>query len=180
MLLKEGEDVSRDEVLAKLVKIHYERNDVGFARGKFRVRGDSFEVWPAYEDYVLRVSLWGDQVEEIVKVDPVTLEVVARLSIVAVYTAHHFTPRGCIERSQVEIADEWTARGRMGPRASLEAFRLRQRTQYVMEMPPRIGVLPAASRTTRAFCPGADRVSRRTLCWISSLRISWCSLTSRT
>jgi excinuclease ABC subunit B len=61
VLIKEGDEVSRDEVFAKLVKIHYERNDIGFVRGKFRVRGDSFEVWPAYDDYAVRVSLWGDR-----------------------------------------------------------------------------------------------------------------------
>ena len=75
VLLKQGDDISRDEVFAKLVKIHYERNDIGFARGKFRVRGDSFEVWPAYDDYAVRVSLWGDQVEEIVKIDVLTQEI---------------------------------------------------------------------------------------------------------
>ncbi|MBC7294556.1 MAG: DEAD/DEAH box helicase family protein, partial [Thermoleophilia bacterium] len=70
VLLREGTEINREEVLAKLVKIHYERNDVAFARGKFRVRGESFEVWPAYDEYAVRVSLWGDEVEEIVQVDP--------------------------------------------------------------------------------------------------------------
>jgi len=127
VLLKEGDDVSRDEVFAKLVRIHYERNDVGFARGKFRVRGDSFEVWPAYDDFAVRVSLWGDQVEEIVKVDTVTQEVVTRLPTVAIYPATHFvTSDDAIERALGEIADELEVRvaelevqGKQ-----LEAFRL--------------------------------------------------------
>jgi excinuclease ABC subunit B len=152
VLIKEGDEISRDEVFAKLVKIHYERNDIGFVRGKFRVRGDSFEVWPAYDDYAVRVSLWGDQVEEIVKVDPVTQEIVARLPTVAVYPATHFvTSEDAIERSLGEIAAELEVRvaelevqGKQ-----LEAFRLRQRTQYDMEMLRELG-----------YCNGIENYSR--------------------
>jgi excinuclease ABC subunit B len=152
VLLKQGDDISRDEVFAKLVKIHYERNDIGFTRGKFRVRGESFEVWPAYDDYALRVSLWGDLVEEIVKVDPLTQEVVAHLSNVAVYPATHFvTSDDAIERSLHEIAQELETRvaelevqGKQ-----LEAFRLRQRTQYDMEMLRELG-----------YCNGIENYSR--------------------
>ena len=152
VLLKEGDDISRDEVFAKLVKIHYERNDIGFARGKFRVRGDSFEVWPAYDDYALRVSLWGDQVEEIVKVDPLTQEVVARLPSVAIYPATHFvTSEDAIERSLVEIAAELEVRVAEleAQGKQLEAFRLRQRTQYDMEMLRELG-----------YCNGIENYSR--------------------
>ena len=152
VLLKEGDDISRDEVFAKLVKIHYERNDIGFARGKFRVRGDSFEVWPAYDDYALRVSLWGDQVEEIVKVDPLTQEVVARLPSVAIYPATHFvTSEDAIERSLVEIAAELETRVAEleAQGKQLEAFRLRQRTQYDMEMLRELG-----------YCNGIENYSR--------------------
>ena len=152
VLLKEGEDVSRDEVLAKLVKIHYERNDIGFARGKFRVRGDSFEVWPAYDDYALRVSLWGDRVEEIVKVDPVTQEVIAHLPNVAIYPATHFvTSENAIERSLEEISAELELRVAEleAQGKQLEAFRLRQRTQYDMEMLRELG-----------YCNGIENYSR--------------------
>ncbi len=152
VLLREGEDVSRDEVLAKLVKIHYERNDVGFARGKFRVRGDSFEVWPAYDDYALRVSLWGDQVEEIVKVDTVTQEVIAHLPNVAIYPATHFvTSENAIERSLEEISAELELRVAEleAQGKQLEAFRLRQRTQYDMEMLRELG-----------YCNGIENYSR--------------------
>jgi len=152
VLLKEGEEVSRDEIFAKLVKIHYERNDIGFVRGKFRVRGDSFEVWPAYDDYAVRVSLWGDQIEEIVKVDPLTQEIVARLPNVAIYPATHFvTSENAIERSVAEIAAELEVRvaeleaqGKL-----LEAFRLRQRTNYDMEMLRELG-----------YCNGIENYSR--------------------
>ena len=152
VLLKQGDEISRDEVFAKLVKIHYERNDVGFARGKFRVRGDSFEVWPAYDDYSVRVSLWGDQVEEIVKVDPLTQEIVDHMPAVAIYPATHFvTSDDSIERSLGEIASELEVRvaelevqGKQ-----LEAFRLRQRTQYDMEMLRELG-----------YCNGIENYSR--------------------
>ena len=152
VLLKEGDDISRDEVLAKLVKIHYERNDIGFARGKFRVRGESFEVWPAYDDYALRVSLWGDLVEEIVKVDPLTQEVIARLPNVAIYPATHFvTSEDAIERSLGEIAAELETRvAELETQGKqLEAFRLRQRTQYDMEMLRELG-----------YCNGIENYSR--------------------
>ena len=152
VLLKEGDEVSRDEVFAKLVKIHYDRNDIGFTRGKFRVRGDSFEVWPAYDDYALRVSLWGDQIEEIVKVDPLTQEVIARLPNIAVYPATHFvTSENAIERSLVEIEAE--LEGRLAELEAqgkqLEAFRLRQRTNYDMEMLRELG-----------YCNGIENYSR--------------------
>ncbi len=152
VLLKEGDEVSRDEVFAKLVKIHYERNDIGFARGKFRVRGDSFEVWPAYEDYALRVRLWGDEVEEMVKVDPLTQDVVARLPNVAIYPATHFvTTEDAIERSLEEIAAELEERvAELEQKGKqLEAFRLRQRTQYDMEMLRELG-----------YCNGIENYSR--------------------
>ncbi len=152
VLLKQGDDISRDEVFAKLVKIHYERNDIGFTRGKFRVRGESFEVWPAYDDYALRVSLWGDLVEEIVKVDPLTQEVVARLSSVAIYPATHFvTSEDAIERSLAEIATELETRVAEleAQGKQLEAFRLRQRTQYDMEMLRELG-----------YCNGIENYSR--------------------
>jgi len=152
VLLKEGDEVGRDEVFAKLVKIHYERNDIGFVRGKFRVRGDSFEVWPAYDDYAVRVSLWGDQVEEIVKVDPLTQEIVARLPTVAVYPATHFvTSEDALERSMSEIAAELEVRvAELETQGKqLEAFRLRQRTQYDMEMMRELG-----------YCNGIENYSR--------------------
>jgi excinuclease ABC subunit B len=152
VLLKQGDDISRDEVFAKLVKIHYERNDIGFVRGKFRVRGESFEVWPAYDDYAVRVSLWGDQVEEIVKVDPLTQEIVDRMPAVAIYPATHFvTAEDAIERSLEEIAAELELRVAEleAQGKQLEAFRLRQRTQYDMEMLRELG-----------YCNGIENYSR--------------------
>jgi len=152
VLLKEGEEISRDQVLARLVKIRYERNDVGFTRGKFRVRGDSFEVWPAYDDYAVRVSLWGDLVEEIVKVDPLTQEVLERVPAVAIYPATHFlAEEGTLERALAEIAAELEERVAEleAQGKQLEAFRLRQRTQYDMEMLRELG-----------YCNGIENYSR--------------------
>jgi len=152
VLFKEGELIDRDEVFRKLVGIHYERNDVGFARGKFRVRGDSFEVWPAYDDNALRVTLWGDEIEEISVVNPVTQEVLRRLRSTAVYPATHFvTSADTIERSVREIGEELETRIKEldVEGKQLEAFRLRQRTQYDMEMLRELG-----------YCNGIENYSR--------------------
>jgi excinuclease ABC subunit B len=152
LLLKEGAEIDRDEVLHQLVSIHYERNDIDFSRGKFRVRGDSLEVWPAYEDLALRISLWGDEIEEIVQLDPLTQQVVARLPSVAVYPATHFvTTDDAVERAVREIGEELDARVaelEEGGKA-LEAFRLRQRTLYDMEMLRELG-----------YCNGIENYSR--------------------
>ncbi|MCZ7661559.1 MAG: excinuclease ABC subunit UvrB [Thermoleophilia bacterium] len=152
VLLKEGAEIDREDVFHKLVAIQYERNDVGFARGKFRVRGDSFEVWPAYEDLAVRVGLWGDEIEEIVKVDPLTQEVVARLPTVAIYPATHFVTAGdamerAVEQIAAELEEQVAFLESRGKR--LEAFRLRQRTQYDMEMLRELG-----------YCNGIENYSR--------------------
>ena len=152
VLLQTGQTVDRDEILRKLVDIQYERNDFEPARGKFRVRGDSFEIWPADEDTAIRVQLWGDEVEQIVRFDPVGGEVLERPRHVAVYPATHFVTSGpTIERALVEIQREldercawFDAHGKV-----LEAHRLRQRTLYDMEMLREMG-----------FCNGIENYSR--------------------
>ncbi len=152
VLLREGAEIDRSEVFAKLVAIQFERNDVGFTRGKFRVRGDSFEVWPSYEDLAVRVRLFGDEIEEIVRVDPLTQNVVGRLPAVAVYPATHFvTAEGAVERAVREIGEELEAQiGELESKGKqLEAFRLRQRTRYDMEMLREVG-----------YCSGIENYSR--------------------
>jgi len=152
VLLKAGDVIDRDAVLRKLVDIQYQRNDFEPQRGKFRVRGDSFEVWPADEDAVYRVELWGDEVESVAKVDPTTGEVLDRPPYAAVYPATHFvTNAATIEHALVEIQRELVERcawfddhGKV-----LEAHRLRQRTQYDMEMLREMG-----------FCNGIENYSR--------------------
>ena len=152
VMLHQGEQIDRDEVLRRLVSIHYERNDVGFARGKFRVRGDSFEVWPAYDDLAVRVSLWGDEVEEISRVDPLTGRVESALESVAIYPATHFvTEEGVLGRVLADIEAELEERlaELEAEGKQLEAFRLRQRTHYDMEMLKEVG-----------YCSGIENYSR--------------------
>ena len=152
VLLSKGAEINRDAILRRLVDIQYQRNDYELARGKFRVRGDSFEVWPAGEDNALRVQLWGDEIEEIARFDPVSGEVLEKLEYVAIYPATHFVTTGpAIERALVEIQRELDERcawfeshGKV-----LEAHRLRQRTLYDMEMMREMG-----------FCSGIENYSR--------------------
>jgi len=152
VLLQVGQTLERDEMLRKLVDIQYARNDFEPARGKFRVRGDSVEIWPAAQDTAVRVQLWGDEVEQLVSYDPVSGEVLERPQHVAIYPATHFvTNDPAIERALVEIRREMEERcawfeenGKM-----LEAHRLRQRTQYDMEMLREMG-----------YCSGIENYSR--------------------
>ena len=152
VLLQVGQTVERDEMLRKLVDIQYARNDFEPARGKFRVRGDSVEIWPAAQDTAIRVQLWGDEVEQIVSFDPVSGEVLEKPEHVAIYPATHFvTNDPAIERSLVEIRREMDERcawfeenGKI-----LEAHRLRQRTRYDMEMLREMG-----------YCSGIENYSR--------------------
>ncbi len=102
-----GDEVDRDELLVKLVDIHYERNDLDPARGKFRVRGDVIECWPAYEEFAYRIELWGDQVEALSIINPLTGEEARRLKDAYIYPAKHFVlPQDRIERALVEIQAE--------------------------------------------------------------------------
>jgi len=152
VLLQVGDTVDRDEMLRKLVDIQYARNDFDPARGKFRVRGDSVEIWPAAQDTAVRVQFFGDQVEQLVSFDPVGGEVIEKPDHVAVYPATHFvTNSPAIDRALVEIARELEERcawfedhGKV-----LEAHRLRQRTRYDMEMLREMG-----------FCNGIENYSR--------------------
>jgi excinuclease ABC subunit B len=152
VLLSVGDTVDRDEMLRKLVDIQYARNDFEPARGKFRVRGDSIEIWPAAQDTAIRVQLWGEEVEQIVSFDPVGGEVLDKPRHVAIYPATHFvTNSPAVERALVEIRREmeercawFDANGKV-----LEAHRLRQRTLYDMEMLREMG-----------FCNGIENYSR--------------------
>jgi excinuclease ABC subunit B len=152
VLLQVGDRVDRDDMLRKLVGIQYARNDFEPSRGKFRVRGDSVEIWPAAQDTAVRVQLWGDEVEQIVTYDPVGGEVLDKPHHVAIYPATHFvTNDPAIERALVEIQRELDERcawfednGKV-----LEAHRLRQRTLYDMEMLREMG-----------YCNGIENYSR--------------------
>ena len=88
--LTKGQEIDRDQMLMKLVDIQYERNDVEFARSKFRVRGDCVEIWPSYEEFAFRVEFWGDEIDQLSIINPVSGETIQRLEQVFVYPAKHF------------------------------------------------------------------------------------------
>ncbi|GAC1413002.1 MAG: excinuclease ABC subunit UvrB [Gemmatimonadaceae bacterium] len=150
--LTKGQKIARDDILRSLVKIQYSRNDMGLERGTFRVRGDTVEILPAYEEQGVRVEMWGDEIERISKINPLTGDTIANLEKAAIYPAKHFvTSRPTIERAVGLIRDELAARlGEL--RASgklLEAQRLESRTNFDIEMMLEIGT-----------CAGIENYSR--------------------
>jgi excinuclease ABC subunit B len=150
--LRQGEVHKRDKVLRHLVDIYYERNDVNFTRGRFRVRGDTLEIHPAYGEFAYRVEFWGDEVERITEVDPLTGEVLVEHAAVDIYPAKHFiTPQeklmlglADIEKEMEERLKELRSQDKL-----LEAQRLEQRTKYDLEMLSETG-----------YCPGIENYSR--------------------
>jgi len=140
-----GEERPRKEILRGLVDIQYKRNDYLFERGAFRVRGDTVEIFPAYDEQAIRVELWGDEVERISRFDPLTGEIIATLDRTAIYPASHYvTRRRTIEQMvpfiRQELAEQ-LARFRTEGRL-LEAQRLEQRTNFDLEMMLEIGTCP--------------------------------------
>ena len=152
VLIERGQRIARDEILRSLVKIQYHRNDVAFDRGTFRVRGDTVEIFPAYEEQGVRIEMWGDEVERISKIDVVTGDTIATLEKAAIYPAKHFvTQRPTLERAvgliRSELAErlaELKLQGKL-----LEAQRLESRTNFDIEMMLEIGT-----------CAGIENYSR--------------------
>ncbi|HTD45861.1 MAG TPA: DEAD/DEAH box helicase family protein, partial [bacterium] len=152
LFLRTGEARSRDEILRRLVDVQYERNDIDFARGRFRVRGDVIEIFPAYEDRAVRVQLFGDQIERILEVDPLTAEVIAEKPAVAIWPAKHWVTTdekmaAALDRIEAELRErlQWFKdQGKL-----LEAQRLEFRTKYDLEMLREVG-----------YCPGIENYSR--------------------
>ena len=150
--LRVGQVVERDEILSRLVDIQYDRNDVEFQPGKFRVRGDCIEIFPSYEQLALRVELWGDEVEQLSLVDPTSGEVLQRQQELFIYPAKHFVmPEERIAQAVDEIKaeldrrlEEFRAQGKL-----LEAQRLSARTRFDVEMLQHVG-----------YCPGIENYSR--------------------
>jgi len=150
--LRRGQTVDRDEVLMKMVDVQYERNDIDFSRGKFRVRGDCVELWPSYEEYGLRIEFWGDEVEQLSIINPTSGEVVRQEQELFIYPAKHFVmPEDRIARAIDAIKQELEERlevlknhGKL-----LEAQRLNARTRFDIEMMLEVG-----------FCPGIENYSR--------------------
>ncbi|HLA91381.1 MAG TPA: excinuclease ABC subunit UvrB [Gemmatimonadaceae bacterium] len=150
--LDKGQKIARDDILRALVKIQYARNDVAFDRGTFRVRGDTVEIFPAYEEQAVRLELWGDEIERVSKVNPLTGETIAPLQRAAIYPAKHFvTTRPSLERAMGVIRAELAERLAELRAANklLEAQRLESRTNFDLEMMLEIGT-----------CPGIENYSR--------------------
>jgi excinuclease ABC subunit B len=153
LALEKGEELLREVVLRKLVEMQYERNDIDFHRGTFRVRGDTVEVFPAYEeDTALRIEWWGDEIESISEVDPLRGKVKRKLDFVTLFPASHYvTPasqlRGAIDGIKAELKvrlEELGAQMKL-----VEKQRLEQRTMFDLEMLEQMG-----------FCTGIENYSR--------------------
>lgn len=150
--LHKGEKTRRDHLLLKLVDVLYERNDVAFERGKFRVRGDSIELWPSYEEFAYRIEMWGDEIEQISIIKPVSGETIKTLDHVYIYPARHFVmPEDRIQAALRVIREElaqqletFQSQGKL-----LEAQRLSARTRFDLEMMAEVG-----------HCPGIENYSR--------------------
>ncbi len=151
--LVKGSMIDRDRLLRKLVSIQYNRNDTALARGTFRVRGETLEIWPAYAETAYRISMFGDEIEHLQHFDPVTGELIEDdLEHVAIWPASHYNVReGHIEEAVAAIGAELEERTRELEASGklLESHRLRQRTQYDMEMLREMG-----------FCSGIENYSR--------------------
>ncbi len=152
--LQVGDEIDRDKLLLKLVDIHYERNDYELARAKFRVRGDVIECWPAYEEFAYRIELWGDEVENLAIIDPLTGEESRRLQDIYIYPAKHFVlPQERIDNALEEIREELEERLEHFRRNGklLEAQRLAARTRYDMELMREVGHCPGIENYSRAL-----------------------------
>ncbi len=151
--LRPGMDYSRDELIRRLISIQYERNDVALERNRFRVRGDTVEVWPVYSDEdVVRIEFFGDEIDRISRINPLTGAVLGELGHIAIFPASHYvTPKDKLEAAIKNLEKElderiawFEANGKL-----IEAQRIGQRTRYDIEMLQEIG-----------FCSGIENYSR--------------------
>jgi excinuclease ABC subunit B len=150
--LEVGASVPRDALLRRLIEVQYERNDVDLARGRFRVRGDTVEIIPSWEEHVFRIEFFGDEVDRITEIDPVTGEILSLREELVIYPAKHFvTSPDALESAIIGIEseleqrlDDLRAAGKL-----LEAQRLEQRTRYDLEMLREVG-----------YCSGVENYSR--------------------
>lgn len=150
--IRVGETVNREDMILRLIDIQYERNDIAFERSKFRIRGDTMELWPSYEEFAYRIESWGDEIEQISIINPVSGEVVSRLNEVYIYPAKHFvTSEDKISKAVKVIKQElesqlekFKSEGKL-----LEAQRLSARTRFDLEMLQQVG-----------HCPGIENYSR--------------------
>ena len=150
--LKKGETIDRDDMLGKLVDIQYQRNDVAFERSKFRVRGDTVEIWPSYEEYGYRVEFWGDEIEQLSIIHPVSGESISNHDQLFIYPAKHFvTSEDRIKNGVTLIREELKERLEWFQKEGklMEAQRLNARTRFDIEMLEQVG-----------HCPGIENYSR--------------------
>ncbi|MEP0827608.1 MAG: excinuclease ABC subunit UvrB [bacterium] len=152
LFLEVGQSIERDAIIRQLIDIHYNRNDIDFSRGSFRVRGDTLELIPAYQETALRIELFGDEIERITEMNPLTGEIITERTRAAIYPAKHFvTTEPQMERAIVAIEaelgarlEEFRSQGKL-----LEAQRLSSRTKYDLEMLKEVG-----------YCSGIENYSR--------------------
>lgn len=150
--IKKGETLNRSKLLHRLIDMQYERNDIDFSRGKFRVRGDTLEIQPVYEEMAIRIEFFGDTVDRITTIDPLTGELLSEQDTIAVYPAKHFvTPPDKLEIAIERIREELDQRLKdlRGQGKIVEAARLESRTNYDMEMLREAG-----------YCAGIENYSR--------------------
>jgi excinuclease ABC subunit B len=150
--LKHGEHRDRDDVMRSMIQLQYNRNEIGFERGTFRARGDTVEIIPAYEEKIIRIEFFGDEIDRITVLDPITGHPIREEAEVVIYPASHFiTPEERVRLAVDEIAEELELRlGRLRKEGRLlEAQRLEQRTRYDLEMLQEMG-----------YCTGIENYSR--------------------
>ena len=152
LMLEKGQKISRNQILSKLVEILYERNDGDFRRGTFRVRGDTIEIYPTYDDYAYRIELWGDEVESLAQIDPLLGQVKQTYIRLPIYPKTHYvmseeTKRDAMESIREEL--KWWHGELEKQGKAIEAQRLYQRTMFDLEMIKEIG-----------YCHGIENYSR--------------------
>ncbi|EMY69326.1 excinuclease ABC subunit UvrB [Leptospira vanthielii] len=152
VMLHVGDKIDRDQIIRKFLHIQYARNDIDFSRGNFRVRGDTIEIMPSYQEEGIRIELFGDEIDGLSKIDPLTGKVKTKLDRVVVYPAKHFITSGpkikdAIEKIKSEMAEQKEKFLKQGKH--LEAERIESRTNYDMEMLTELG-----------YCSGIENYSR--------------------
>jgi excinuclease ABC subunit B len=153
MFLEPGQRIKRDEIIKKLVELLYERNDIAFDRGSFRVRGDVIEIYPSYQDQAYRVELWGDEIDSLSLIDPLLGEVIEKFNTrIPIYPrTHYVTTRATVKRAVKTIKEEleWWEPQLIEQNKLIEAQRLHSRVIYDIEMFNEMG-----------FCRGVENYSR--------------------
>ena len=151
--IRPGMEMSREELIRRLIDIQYERNDIAFERNRFRVRGDTVEIWPVYSDEdVVRIEFFGDEVDRISRINPLTGVSLGELGHIAVFPASHYvTPKEKLEEAIKDLEEELEQRVKYFEETAklIEAQRIAQRTRYDIEMLQEIG-----------FCSGVENYSR--------------------